>query len=197
MVVENLQHDALWVVYMKKIILVLLLIFAIGCSPDTGSELDSKDTILDSPPDPVDTSWLDIQLKDVNSGESFTLSDFKGTPVLLESFAVWCPLCTKQQRETKKLHEDVGDSIISIALDTDPNEDEAAVKSHAKNNGFDWRYVISPRELTQALVDEFGSGVVSAPSVPVILVCADQSSRLLKRGVKSAEVLKQEVAKGC
>jgi len=194
---------------MKKIILVIFLILAVGCSPTLDSDGDSESrgsAPIDSPStnsadsvdtDSLDASWMNIQLQDVTSGESFTINDFKGTPVLLESFAVWCPLCTKQQRETKKLHEEVGDSIISIALDTDPNEDEAVVKLHAKNNGFNWKYVISPRELTQALVDEFGSGVVSAPSVPVILVCADQSTRLLKRGVKSAEVLKQEVATGC
>ena len=189
------------VISVKKLILFLLLvsIVSIGCSLDPSSAADtSKDTSSsDSPSDPIDTSWMNIQLKDVNSGESFTINDFKGTPVLLESFAVWCPLCTKQQTETKKLHEEVGDSIISVALDTDPNEDESFVKSHAKNNGFNWRYVISPRELTQALVDQYGPGVVSAPSVPVILVCPDQSTRFLSRGIKSAEVLKQEVAKGC
>ncbi len=35
--------------------------------------------------------WLHIPLRDVNSGESFTLADFAGRKVLPESFAVWCP----------------------------------------------------------------------------------------------------------
>tara|TARA_Y100000034_G_C6559755_1_gene242188 strand:- start:329 stop:472 length:144 start_codon:yes stop_codon:yes gene_type:complete len=47
------------------------------------------------------------------------------------------------------------------------------------------------------LIDEFGVNVVNAPQAPVILVCKDQSTRLLKRGVKSSSELKEEIKKGC
>lgn len=97
----------------------------------------------------------------------------------------------------KELHKEVGDDVISVALNTDPNENEAIVKSHAQNNGFDWRYVVSPVEVTKSLIAEFGNGVVVAPSVPVILVCEDQSSRLLERGQKSVEDLKSAISEGC
>lgn len=33
--------------------------------------------------------WLAARLTDVVTGEAFTLGDLKGTPVLLEMFAVW------------------------------------------------------------------------------------------------------------
>ncbi len=51
-------------------------------------------------------SWIDFELKDVATGEKFKISDFNDKPVLLESFAVWCPTCTKQQRIIKDLHEE-------------------------------------------------------------------------------------------
>ena len=35
--------------------------------------------------------WRDIPLRDAVTGETFRITDFRGTPILLESFAVWCP----------------------------------------------------------------------------------------------------------
>ncbi len=154
-------------------------------------------------PPPADTtpattaSWMDVELTDVLTGETLKISDFKGNPILLESFAVWCPTCLKQQREIAKLHASEGDSIIHISLDTDPNEDAAKIREHVETNGLDWYFAVSPIELTRALVDEFGFEVTAAPMAPVILICPDQSARLLERGVKSADTLLAEVNKGC
>jgi len=169
------------------IVLVAIIIIAgfFFLGKDTSSEI-----II-----PIETpTWMEFELKDINSGETFKISDFKGKPVLLESFAVWCPFCTKQQEETKKLHEEVGDSVISISIDTDPNEDESKVLEHTQENGFTWRYAISPTELTQSLIDEFGVSIVNAPSVPMILVCEDGSFKKLGSGVKKVNELKAEIA---
>jgi thiol-disulfide isomerase/thioredoxin len=141
--------------------------------------------------------WRDIPLRDVVSGESFRISDFEGQTVLLESFAVWCPTCTKQQEEVRKLHEQIGDGVISISLDVDPNEDENLVREHAIRNGFDWRYAVAPPELTRALIDQFGTAIVAAPSAPMILICRGEEARLLKRGVKRADKLREEIQRGC
>ncbi len=155
------------------------------------------------PPAPTPTptpqtasAWMDIELTDVATGQTFKISDFKGKPILLESFAVWCPTCLRQQKEIQKVQEREGDAIIHISLDTDPNEDEARVKEHIERNGLDWYFAVSPIELTNALIDEFGLTVVSAPSAPVILIYEDQSTKFLKNGVKSADELIAEVEEG-
>jgi len=141
--------------------------------------------------------WKCEDLVDVLTGETFQIKDFEGKPVLVESFAVWCPTCLKQQLKMKDLLESDGDSIVHISLDTDPNEEASLVKEHAEKNGLNWKFSVSPIEITKKMIDEFGIGVVNAPSAPVILVCEDQSTRLLEKGVKSAEELKGEIAKGC
>jgi thiol-disulfide isomerase/thioredoxin len=111
---------------------------------------------------------MDIELTDVATGQTFRISDFEGRPVLLESFAVWCPTCLRQQIEIAEVKEKEGDAVVHISLDTDPNEDEASVKEHIERNGLDWYFAVSPIELTNALVDEFGLEVVNAPSAPVV-----------------------------
>jgi len=138
-------------------------------------------------------SWIDFELKDVATGETFKITDFNDKPILLESFAVWCPTCTKQQKTTKAFHEEVGDSVVSISIDTDPNEDENRVKEHIERNGFNWYYAIAPAEMTKSLIDQFGIGIVNAPAVPMILICGDNVKKL-DSGIKSVSELKEEVA---
>jgi thiol-disulfide isomerase/thioredoxin len=144
-----------------------------------------------------DMGWKEIELFDVLSSETFKVNDFAGKPILVESFAVWCPTCTKQQRIFKEFIEQDTTGVIHVSLDTDPNEDKQQVINHALSNGFDWYYSISPIELTQKLIDIYGIGIVNAPSVPVILVCEDLSEKLLQSGLKSVDELKEEIANGC
>jgi cytochrome oxidase Cu insertion factor (SCO1/SenC/PrrC family) len=141
--------------------------------------------------------WADTELTDVATGREFRISDFKGKPILMESFAVWCSTCLEQQRKTKELRERMGEDIVHVSLDTDPNEDETKVLEHLKTYGFDWYYAVSPVEMTRALIEDFGLDIVNAPAAPMVLICEDQSVRFLRKGVKSADELLLEVNKGC
>jgi thiol-disulfide isomerase/thioredoxin len=140
---------------------------------------------------------MDIELTDVATGQKFRISDFKGKTILLESFAVWCPTCLRQQQEMKKLVEMEDDDIIHISLDTDPHEDEAQIREHLERNNLNWYFAISPVELTNALTEDFGLIIISASSAPVILICPDQSTRFLGRGIKLSDKLLAEVQRGC
>ncbi len=166
------------------VLLVAGIAIAGACTPAAGGESGGR-------------PWMDIELRDVATGETFTIGDFAGRSILVESFAVWCPTCTVQQREIGRLAQREDEAIVHISLDTDPNEDEARIEEHLARNGFDWYYSVSPIELTRALIDDFGLTVVNAPAAPMVLICADQSSRLLRTGVKTAEDLLAEVESGC
>ena len=101
---------------MKKINLffgVIGLIFLVSCSQviddkDLGNEvqeIDKKDDVVLSEEEETKviepTGWKETKLKDIKTGKEFKISDFAGKSILLESFAVWCPTCTKQQNEIK------------------------------------------------------------------------------------------------
>ena len=185
---------------MTAVVLLIGIILISSCAQQTPPAPTSPPPAPAPVPAPAPQParpWMNIELTDVITGQNFKISDFQGKTVMLESFAVWCPTCLRQQKEMKKLQARGNDAIVHISLDTDPNEDAAKVKEHAEKNGLDWYFAVAPIELTNALVDEFGLTVVSAPSAPVILICEDLSARLLKNGVKSADTLLSEVGKGC
>ena len=181
-----------------SLILLGLLLLAAGCveeGAEEGEETAEVDEAGETSP-PAD--WRDYELVDTRTGETFRVCEFEGKPVLLETFAVWCPTCLKQQQEVKKMVAEGGKGVIHISLDVDPNEDEEIVRNHMESNGFKWYSAVAPPEMTQDLIDEFGITVVNAPAAPVILVCEDQSARLLEqRGVKPVALLEEEIEKGC
>ncbi len=74
-------------------VVLLCLIALVACTSDGTTTVDDPSTDVPdtgAPATPSETvAWLDTELTDVVTGEMYSLSDFKGTPVLLHSFAVW------------------------------------------------------------------------------------------------------------
>jgi len=132
--------------------------------------------------------WRTAALTDVRSGETFTIADL-GKPVMLQTFAVWCSKCLRQQRNIQDLLRREVD-VRPVNLNVDPNEDEGRVRSHLRDHGFDWRYAVSPSSVTDSLVDRFGSSITVPPQSPVVVVCEDETSRL-SDGIKSADRLER------
>lgn len=61
----------------------------------------------------------DITLKDI-SGKDIHLSSFKGSPVLLNFWATWCPYCRKERAELNSLYKEFRDrGLIIISVSTD------------------------------------------------------------------------------
>ncbi|MCU0630321.1 MAG: hypothetical protein MUF37_04115 [Methanoregulaceae archaeon] len=88
-------------------------------------------------------------------------------------------------------------SFTAVGIDIDPYENEAVVLKHQSGNGFTGLYAVSPPEMTKELTDEFGVGIISPASAPMVLICSNGSVTRLGSGVKSAEVLGQEILARC
>jgi len=127
------------------------------------------------------TDWRSVELSPVRREESITVADFE-KPVVLEAFAVWCPVCTRQQERLA----DLDDSVVTVSIDVDPNENAERVRTHAEDEGFDWRYAVAPPAMVDSLVDAFGRTVTNPPSAPVVVACPDGDATLLAGSVSSA-----------
>lgn len=181
------------------IILVSLAILTLGGCEASEPQTAGSGNATDAPAATTDTAeemlWRTASLTPVGSDNSVSVSNLS-KPLLIESFAVWCPTCTRQQQEIQSLHED-NKSISSLSVNVDPNEGASAVRDHVERNGFTWPYTVLPRDVTDSFVDRFGPSFVNPPSVPVVLVCPDDDATLLRSGVKTADELQDIVAATC
>ena len=74
--------------------LILTSLLLTACGPSASTPLSEPAT--DTP------EWFDIELTDVQTGETFTMNDYAGKVVLVETMAMWCPNCIVQANEVRK-----------------------------------------------------------------------------------------------
>jgi len=144
-----------------------------------------------------DEAWMTMELFDVQTKERFSLASLPEKPVILYTFTVSCPVCTLQQREIAALVTGTNGSVVSVGLDIDPNEEPDILKDHIRKNGFPGYYAISPPEMTRALVDRFGPGVVTPASAPVMVICPGGDAEILSPGIKSSLFLASSLERVC
>ena len=58
----------------------------------------------------------EFNLKDYE-GRDIKLSDFRGRPVVVNSWAAWCPFCVRELPDFAKLQEEFGEKIVVVAID--------------------------------------------------------------------------------
>jgi cytochrome oxidase Cu insertion factor (SCO1/SenC/PrrC family) len=185
----------------------LLLIFPgfawmmFACAPaqaniiNTPESQTSANPITTTTPDWFDANWFDMQLTDAQTGQTFTMNDFSGKVILVETMAIWCPNCIVQATQVKKLHDLLGnqDDLVSVSLDVDIHEDEAALKEYASSYGFDWPFAVTPLEVARALGNLYNAEYLNPPLSPMLLIDRDGNVHQLEYGLKDAESLQKTV----
>ena len=148
---------------------------------DTGEMLEA------SSPD-----WYTHQFTDAATRETFRISDFKGSKVVLvETLALWCSNCLRQQQQVRELHSLLGerDDFISIGINIDTSEDLGMVANYVNNNGFDWLYGVAPDEIIGDISATLGGQFLNPPSTPIVLIDKEGNQFPLPFGIKSADTL--------
>ncbi|GAB4463987.1 MAG: hypothetical protein Kow0070_25310 [Anaerolineales bacterium] len=149
--------------------------------------MKAGDAMMEAP------SWYSVLLTDVNTGEAFTINDLKGKVILVETMAVWCSNCFRQQTQVKALHESLGmrDDFVSLGIDIDPNEDAAQLQAFTEKNGFDWLYAVAPAEVSAEFASLYGGQFLNPPSTPMLIIDRKGVAHPLPFGVKTADELLQ------
>ena len=136
-------------------------------------------------------AWFNADLTNVNTSQTFKITDFKGKVVLVETMAVWCPTCLRQQNNVQALHEALGqrDDFVSVALDIDPNEEADYLQQHAAKHGFDWIYAVTGPEVAREIGQLYGPQFLNPPSAPMFIIDRHGTVHPLPFGVKDAQTL--------
>lgn len=170
---------------------VIALAGCIGDDDDDEDEDDPDPEAVDVDPD---ATWRTATLEDVTTGEEFAIADFD-RPVVVHTFTRGCAACHSQQRDFDDLEGSDADVEI-VDLTIDPATDADDLRSYVDDNGFDWRFGVSPEPVIGSLVSDFGQDAASAARSPVVVTCPDGETYRLDK-VVNAEPLESVIADVC
>ena len=157
-------------------------------TPDPLSDPTEESTI-ESP------AWFSAALTDARAGQTFSINDFREKVILVETMAIWCSNCLRQQEQVKALHEQLGarDDLVSIGLDIAPNENTGALKSYVENKGFDWFYAVPSKDVSREIASLYGDQSLNPPSTPIVVIDRHGEAHPLPFDIKSADDLMQAI----
>jgi cytochrome oxidase Cu insertion factor (SCO1/SenC/PrrC family) len=139
--------------------------------------------------------WYNIAMTDVQTGKTFTISDFAGKVVLIGTIAEWCPNCIFQQAETRKMFQQLGnpEDLILISLDVDSHEDEASLKQYAEDFDFEWRFAVAPLLVQRAMGNLYNAEYLNPPLNPMLLIDRQGIAHQLPYKEKKVDALQKIV----
>lgn len=141
-------------------------------------------------PSPV---WLTTELTDACSGETFTLADFAGTTLFIESMATWCGECYEQlsrvQDAAAQLPEAEREEIVLVALSSEVDLPREDLARYAAETGFPMIFAVMPEAMLKAMVGDLGREIAIPPAMPHVIVAPDGTIGELHTGGSSAEEL--------
>lgn len=189
------MHKGIWT--SSVLIIILVSILSAGClSSDT-----LRGTQKINPPvqsinlSGYHLSWISVPMIEVNTEKSLSVADLliTGKPIIIHTFAVWCPSCTIQLQESTQLVSDNPDTYIVLAMDIDPKENSAIVKNHIKKNNFSGYFVNAPLEVSRDIIKTLGTG--TALSLPQTIIITNGTVTLLGDGVFREAKLKETITR--
>lgn len=138
-------------------------------------------------------AWQTMEIVDVD-GETFTLADYIGTPVLVETFATWCSNCRAQLGDTQDAAATLGEEAAVVALSVETTLSSEDVAAYAGDNGFaDIRFAVMSPELLAEFADTFGTTVANPPSTPKFIIDVTGVAGELTTGPEGVEDIVAEL----
>ena len=134
---------------------------------------------------PIASETLDLEFRDYD-GRARSLRDFSGKPMVVNSWAAWCPFCKDELDDFAKLREEFGDRITVIAVDrAEPLE---TAKGFTDSTGVTDRFTF----LLDSN-DSFYKSIGGFSMPETVFVDAEGNVRVHKRGPMRFEEMKEKV----
>lgn len=169
-------------IHMQKLLLILAGVVALGAgctttaSPQTGAEPAAERAAV-----------LDAMFEDY-SGNDATLADFAGTPLVVNSWAIWCPFCVEELKDFAAVQQEFGSSVTIIAINR--AESRERTKTFLEELGV-WNaltFWLDPR-------DRFYQSIGGFSMPETIFISANGEIADHKRGFMDAKEMRQRIQK--
>lgn len=159
-------------------------------TPTPGSEDSSNNTTepsITDTPEPEIYPAIDFTMKDID-GNSISLSDYYGKPIVLNFWASWCGPCKSEMPEFNKVYLDLKDDVNFLMVDLVDGSRETIKKGSkfVEDNSYEFPVFFD--------VDQEGAYYYSVMAIPsTIIIDKDGNIANYYQGAISESVLKKEL----
>ncbi|MBI1971311.1 MAG: TlpA family protein disulfide reductase [Candidatus Wildermuthbacteria bacterium] len=121
-------------------------------------------------------------------GKEIALSDFAGKPLVINSWAAWCPFCREELKDFSAVQKELGDTVVIIAIDRAENLQTAKSYSDALGVTQDLVFLLDPDDSFYRTIGGF-----SMPET----IFLDKTGTIVdhKRGPMKQDEIKQRIEK--
>lgn len=153
---EKKKEKQQWYFNVALIVIIIILVVLIALQISTPAESSSTEqdegtrggnSNTTSQTQEDETEEVEVQaakeftLQDLN-GEMVSLSDFKGTPVLLNFWATWCPPCIQEMPVLQKIADQFSEELVVIALNG--GDPIGTIRAFAESNNYSLVFLADP-----------------------------------------------------
>ena len=169
---------------MKSYIFIGILVLAVlggvfFATRDQGGKSQSGASDFDSF---ASASLVDYQGNDVS------LEDFRGEPLVINSWAVWCPFCREELPDFAELQKEFGDDVRVIAIDRQEPLEKAKQYTDGLGLTSDMLFLLDPS-------DSFYKSIAGFSMPETIFVNSNGEIVVHKRGPMELEEMREHVNK--
>lgn len=133
----------------------------------------------------VSNGVFELKLKNYN-GETISLADFKGKPLVINSWAAWCPFCRKELVDFATAQKEFGDEVIIIAIDRAETKETAKKYSDELGVTNDMVFLLDP-------ADSFYQSIGGFSMPETIFVYKNGNTVFHKRGPMDVKEIRERV----
>lgn len=126
-----------------------------------------------------------FSLKDYD-GNRVSLADFSGKPVVVNSWAVWCPFCVEELKDFAAVKREFGDQIEIIAIDRAESLERAKTFTDELGLTDDLIFLLDPN-------DSFYRSISGFSMPETIFVDREGNIRIHKRGPMDAAEIREKI----
>jgi len=157
------------------LVVVVGLLLSLAPTDDGGTSATGRASIGEPAPA--------IEMTDFD-GVALTLDEYRGTPVVLNFWASWCPFCIAEMPDFEQVSQDFGDDVVFIGVNL--RDDSAQALSLAGETGVTYRLAADPSGVVYAAF-----GGTSMPTT--VFIDADGIVRDVVAGQMSADALTSNI----
>lgn len=96
-------------------------------------------------PVPAGDIAADFKLEDLSSGQTVSLSKFRGKVVFLNLWATWCGPCRQEMPSMETLYDELkGNSDFVMLAVSQDTKGKSAVAPYVEKNGYHFRILLDP-----------------------------------------------------